>query len=233
MEPRDRPSVERAVLARIFGSGAERDGALKPGVRLTTRELMSTYAIPLTMARDAILRLVDFGVLVPGKRGRGTAVADVYCARTLTEGMEVRAALESGAARLCARRATVEDLELMEQLTKDLERAKDASAIVRLDQQWHEALVRSAANETVRAAVYGHWSTQKVISIKLAAREIAREHAEVLAAIRGRDEKSAGDVMWLHLARPIAMVREQARAADFTDWLRERWIVPVMRPFRV
>ena len=104
-------------------------GEFRPGQKLMAeRDMASFFKVGRPTVRTAIQKLIDRG-LISAKRGVGTFVVDEKSRRqnrpllqvlnnedfTITEFQEVRMALEVKSAELAARRATDEDIRLMEQ----------------------------------------------------------------------------------------------------------------------
>ena len=102
-------------------------GQLLPGERLKIRELSVQMGTSVTPVRDAILRLVQDGVLVM------LSPRDIRVRRlTLEEYLEIRnirVELEGMAASQAAMRATPADVErLLEQVRQELDERNDAAA---------------------------------------------------------------------------------------------------------
>ena len=124
------------------------DGTLAPGERLMEAQLAEELGVSRTPVREAIrkLELAHYVVMVPR---RGAYVADISL-KDVADVFEIRGALEALAAELAAERASEDEIERMERLLVQIGQAveaKDVAAVVELDTQFHDTLLKASRNE--------------------------------------------------------------------------------------
>ena len=178
---------------------------LPPGSLISERELMERLGLGRTPVREALRtltreRLVD----VYPRRGMFVSRVDV---RDLAGLSEVRAALESHAARLAAGRSTEADRAEIEVLLEELEQAVGEDGertLIDLDQRIHRHVYRCAHNPFLEATLNEYY----VLTLRiwfLALERVVRledavgEHRELLEAIRDGDPGRAEQAMRRHV----------------------------------
>ncbi len=119
---------------------------------------------------------------------------------------QVRAALESLAARLATSRITEEDAaELRRILDEMMEAARqdDIDKIVRLDNSFHEAIMRVSRNKTLyqlwKTLQFGTWSIVTYRKTHYEPAYLAARHQELLEALLSRSPSKAMKVMQRHI----------------------------------
>ncbi|HEY3182631.1 MAG TPA: GntR family transcriptional regulator [Gaiellaceae bacterium] len=121
---------------------------LPPGTLLREDELMRRLGVGRTPVREALLRLQSDGFITIIPR-RGTLVSEVNIT-DLAAIYEVRARLESWAARLAAERARDEDRREAEELMRELDAMTDDQryeALLALDRRIHRFVYRTSKND--------------------------------------------------------------------------------------
>jgi DNA-binding GntR family transcriptional regulator len=178
---------------------------LAPGSPISERELMERLGLGRTPVREGLRalareRLVD----VYPRRGMFVSSVDVGDLAVLSE---VRAALESDAARLAAARASESDRAVIAKLLAELEDVDgklDERRLIDLDQRIHRHIYRCAHNRFLEATLEAYYMLTLRIWL-LALDRVARledavgEHRELLEAIRDGDPERAGTVMRRHV----------------------------------
>ncbi len=198
----------------------------------TERELVVQSGLSRTSVREA-LRVLETEGLVATKAGRngGTQVrrpGRESISRSLglfvrSHGvrfaalLEAREAIEPAAARLAAIHRTDDDLAEMTRIHGLLDRVSDDIAEhVRLNLQWHRAVVRASRNElliaffdaiahSVQAATENRGLNSSAVR-----REVVRVHERILAAIAAQDADAAFRRMQGHLSSYSALVKQIA-----------------------
>jgi len=178
---------------------------LPPGSLISERELMERLGLGRTPVREALRTLTrERLVEVYPRRGMFVSGVDV---RDLAGLSEVRAALESHAARLAAGRATEADRAEIEVLLEELERAggeDGEQTLIDLDQRIHRHVYRCAHNPFLEATLNEYY----VLTLRiwfLALERVVRledavgEHRELLEAIRDGDPERAEQAMRRHV----------------------------------
>ncbi|CCQ74537.1 GntR family transcriptional regulator [Magnetospira sp. QH-2] len=192
-----------------------RAGNLGPGDRLTETDLAQRLDVSRTPIREAMRRLEADGLVVHEPH-RG-AVIRTLDYNEVMELYEVRAVLESTAARMAARSAS--EIEISELATLNGEMAKvigDADEVFRLNRQFHLGLLDSAKNRFLVKSVNALQKTLLILGpTTLAeadrAEETVDEHEELLVALRNRDADSAEAAMKQHIEKAHRMRLRQLR----------------------
>ena len=134
---------ERILLDIILGE-------LPPGGRLDEQDLARRYAAGLAGVRDALGRLALEG-LVARRARAGTSVAPLDLLE-VRQAVEARRLIEPHCAALAALNAGADDIARLRSAFDGAEEAvknQDATALVRMDQRFHEAIARSSRNVTL------------------------------------------------------------------------------------
>lgn len=217
--------VLAAKLRELILSNGLPEGTPLP----TERELVAQSGLSRTSVREA-LRVLETEGLVLTKAGRngGSQVrrpGRESVSRSLelfvrSHGvrfealLEAREAIEPAAARLAAIHRTDADLAEMTAIHRQLEAvAEDVEAHVRLNLEWHRAVVRASRNELMIAffeaiadAVHDVTESHNLYSAEVH-REVVRVHARVNAAIAAHDADAAFRRMQGHLGAYSTLVK--------------------------
>jgi DNA-binding GntR family transcriptional regulator len=177
---------------------------LAPGSLVSERELMERLGLGRTPVREA-LRALARERLVDVFPRRGIFVADVDV-RDLVDLSEVRAVVESAAARLAAERATDADRAEIAALLEELDERgdEDERALIDLDQRIHRHIYRCAHNPALAATLNEYYVlTLRIwfLALDRVARleDAVREHRALLEAIRDADPDRAEEAMRRHV----------------------------------
>jgi DNA-binding FadR family transcriptional regulator len=191
---------------------AIQDGIYVHGERLPAeRALARAWGVSRTTVREALATLEQSG-LVGRRRGSGTFVAwEPLRVDDDVADVTSRLALEPTMMRLACRNATPRDLAKLEGTLDRLMAADgDPSRFTKWDRQFHE-LVAEATHNPLFVALYrqvnhvrGHRQWTAIKDKILTADRIAdynRDHAALLAALRGRNGDRAATLVTEHLQR--------------------------------
>ncbi len=168
-------------------------GDLSAGEQLRQRDLADRFGVSQTPVREAMRRLESEG-LVLGDTHRGFTVVEPDAGR-VEENFQIRAALESLGASLAARSiddAGVRELaDLNERMRKLAEGDPDYGE---LNRQFHFAIYEYARSPLLMSLMRLLWASlhggPKVIRSHA---ESAKQHDEILAALRARDAAAAAE----------------------------------------
>ena len=170
-------------------------GQLLPGERLKIRDLSVQMGTSVTPVRDAILRLVQDGVLVM------LSPRDIRVRRlTLEEYLEIRnirVELEGMAASQAAMRATPADVERLLEQVRQNEEAVQSGATARaieLNQDFHFELCRLARMPLLSDILYRLWLKMGPLiaqSYDEGGRNMIDHHFPVVEALRRNDPHAA------------------------------------------
>lgn len=202
-------------------------GKLRPGDGLPSeRELTERLGVSRVTVRDALRTLEATGLVEirvgarggafvkapePDYVGEGLANMLLLSSSTPEEVTEARMIFELGAIPLVCQRRTEEDLAALEEICARAMAALDSDEFdVRLSADFHIRLASCTHNTAIELIVSSFqgpilWSLERAKDADPRMGELgAREHMEVVEAIRRRDIDEAHAVMTKHLGRTAA-----------------------------
>ena len=184
-------------------------GKARPGDRLTEEQLSEVAGVSRTPVREAVLRLERELLLM--RTGTNRIFVPDWSADEIDEMFTLRQMLESHAAERAATRLSVDEIDALEAINRELHEAvsqipPDMVRFLDANRQFHEALTDAAHSPRlaqilamlVEQPVVLH--TAQVYSLEDLAQS-ARDHDELLAAFRARDPSWARSIMGSHLRR--------------------------------
>ncbi len=193
--------------------------ALAPGAPLNEQRLAKELELGLVPVREALILLAHDDLVVITPR-HGLYVADVDLP-DLEQISELRLSLESLCARQAAKRATPDDLAVLEALR--LEQAtippEDSHGLINFDHRFHQAIARAAHNKYL-ARTLDHFFglSQRLWYLVLPRLEFlpaaVEKHLALVDAIEGGDADLAEQVMCSHVREFYDKVREALTADD-------------------
>ncbi|GGL71207.1 GntR family transcriptional regulator [Wenxinia marina] len=179
-------------------------GLYRPGDRLVESELAERFGVSRTPIREALQRLETQGLLA--RDGRSLMVASLDHTE-LSDLYVVRGELEGLAARLAARHATPEEVQVLrEMLEADRAIAGDPQALARANRRFHMQIHLASHNRfLMRQLDLVHRSMALLASTSLAAEGRAvgalDEHAAIVGAIEAGDGDAAEAALRQHISR--------------------------------
>lgn len=194
-------------------------GELGPGTPLRQRELAHRFGVSPTPVREALRRLEAEG-LVRYNLHHGATVIEGNLG-SIEENYQVRAALESLAARLAASRISDEQLETLAALHGQLAACRErTSAAFELNRRFHFEIYEASRSPVLLALLRLLWRSfpqgpQQVRPLP----ESVRMHAEILDAMRRRDPDAAERLTREHI---LDAMRLRAEKPDRTRRKRQR-----------
>ncbi len=201
LEPRPLyEEVAELLRQRIFAGKAN---DMEPGAWIDELKLAEEYGISRTPLREAIKVLAAEG-LVTMKMRRGAYVTEVN-AKDLRDVFHLMAVLEADAAGTVASTATAEQLQELEALHQQLEKAaRDRVKFFQLNEAFHVKLLEVANNRWAGQMVADLRKVMKLNraqSLLKAGRieESLVEHAAIMAALTSRDAAAAQAAMRAHI----------------------------------
>jgi len=168
-------------------------GDLGGGEQLRQRDLAEQFGVSQTPVREAMRRLESEGLVV-GDTHRGFTVAEPDAGR-VEENFQIRAALESLAASLAARSIDEAGIGRLTDLNERMRAlAEDDPAYVEMNRQFHFAMYEYARSPLLMSLMRLLWASlhggPKVLRTHA---ESARQHDEILAALRAHDADAAAE----------------------------------------
>ncbi len=195
--------VAELLRQRIFSG---KTGDMEPGAWIDELKLATEYGISRTPLREAIKVLAAEG-LVTMKMRRGAYVTEVN-AKDLRDVFHLMAVLEADAAGIVATSATDKQIQELEALHQELEKAakdrKDHIRFFTLNEAFHVKLLQIAENkwrDQMVADLRKVMKLNRAQSLLKAGRidESLAEHATILVALRKRDAAGAQAAMRSHI----------------------------------
>jgi DNA-binding GntR family transcriptional regulator len=196
-------SVRRTAehLADLLRARIER-GLLVPGQRISQREVATLFSTSTTPAREALQILAAQGFLrIDHNRG---AVVTGPTPAEIREIYEIRKALEGLAVREAAGRLAVGDYAELEQLNERMRSAATGEERVELNREFHATLYAPAAMPQLAALISQlrsavSYYVERAYQRADVTEQAAAEHADILAACRRGDGRSAAEAVARHL----------------------------------
>jgi GntR family transcriptional regulator, trigonelline degradation regulator len=202
---RTAPTLRMLALEKLRTAIIE--GELAPNTRLVERQLCELLGVSRTIVREILRQLEAEGwVINPPYKGPTVASLSIEQAKQM---YEMREALEGMAARLCARRATAEQIEQLEAIVDEMALAQSKRDLHRhLDtiRRFYEVMLKAAGNEILAeflASQHHRLTRLRSMSLfqpKRAAVSVV-EKRRMVAAIKRRDEKAAQLASELHIRK--------------------------------
>ncbi|MDQ2783846.1 MAG: GntR family transcriptional regulator [Chloroflexota bacterium] len=196
------------------------EGAFAAGARLDEQSLAMELGVSRTPIREAIGKLTTEG-LVEYRPYQGNFVR-AFNAKQVNDLYEVRKSLESLAVRLAVSRITDAQIDEVDAILGDVQRAREAgdmAAYGAADRRFHRAIAAFSENETLGESL-DRLDLQIQVVRAVANHDpgvVARTAAErprILAALRARDATGAALLMEEHIEDVRRSVVEQIAASE-------------------
>ncbi|MFE2316413.1 GntR family transcriptional regulator [Streptomyces sp. NPDC059441] len=181
-------------------------GELAPGVVYSAASLAKDFGVSTSPVREAMLALVDEGLLetVPNRGFRVVAISE----RDLAEIFELRMMLEVQGVGRAAEVGLGERLERLQLLVDVIEktaREGDVVANLQADRDFHIALMEATGNRRLAGTVARLRDQTRLYNLHTLAadgrlNDSAAEHRPLLEAVARGDREQAEELMRRHLA---------------------------------
>ncbi len=180
-------------------------GSFKPGDRLVESELADRFGVSRTPVREALQRLETQGMLA--RDGRSLMVASLDH-NQLSELYTVRGELEGLAARLAARHASAEELNVLRLMVSE-DRAligADPRLLSRANKRFHHQIHLASHNRfLIQQLDLVHRAMALMATTSFAAEgrdePALLEHEKIVAAIEARDGDAAYAALKAHISK--------------------------------
>lgn len=200
------------------------NGTLPPGAPLREEQLAESCGVSRTPVREAMRRLE--AELFVRKTDRQRSFVVDASPDDIADAFELRAMLESHAARRAAARIDAADLALLRDHNRAIEQAverphPDIPAFLDHNRAFHAIILRAAGSDRL-SSMLGQIVEQPVVLRtalhydRESLRRAKREHDELLAALARQDGDWAAAVMTGHIHRAFHAYRD-ARATSAMD----------------
>jgi DNA-binding GntR family transcriptional regulator len=199
-----------AYLRRAIASGG-----LRPGQKLSEKEVSARLRVSRTPVREAFRRLHTEGFITSRPR-RGATVTRLS-ARDLREIYPILATLEALATRLAMAHLAAGDFARLRRLNRamaDHADGGDEAAFMRANAEFHalfyrrcgnvrlQALVRQLRDQTYRLRLFA-------VSVPGRMHEAVKEHDEIVAALQSGEGLAAERAVRLHIEKAMGLLIRQ------------------------
>lgn len=187
-------------------------GAIRPGERLSERDLARRIQVSRTPLREALSRIEHDGLAI-SRPGRGYFALEFDC-ENIAELYEFREVLEVSACRLTAERITADAIAELNDLMKQLARfeamptltADELHEEVKLALSLHEIVARECGNSRICHALLQIYDQLRLLTwidvLWFDQWSVTRqEHRDLVAAVVERDGARAAEVTKRHIQR--------------------------------
>jgi DNA-binding GntR family transcriptional regulator len=189
----------RNALEELIASGA-----LAPGSRLDEGTLAARFGVSRTPIREALLQLASTGLIE--NRPRQSATVATLTVSAIVESFEFNVELEGIAARMAARRMTVEERAALDALVKRMRRVaerRDVDQYVDLNRDFHEMLYAASHNRYIHAQARSIFSRlapyRRQILLRPGQLEVSQtQHERIAAAVLAGNLEAADQAMREH-----------------------------------
>lgn len=200
--PNDDDSAQQGNAAYIKLLDALRAGRIGPGDRLRETELAEQFGVSRTPVREAIRQLEADGIVTHIPR-QGASIRTLDYAEVM-DLYEMRAVLEGTAARLAARAASDIEIDELFDMNNALAEVGHGPEAFVLNRQFHAAILDAAKNRFLSRSIK---TMQKALMILGPTtltepdrfEKAAREHMDILEAIKARNGQRAESAMRTHI----------------------------------
>lgn len=179
-------------------------GDYRPGARLVESELADRFGVSRTPIREALQRLETQAMVT--RDGRSLIVAELDH-NQMAELYVVRTELEGLAARLAARHATPEEINVLsEMIDEDQKLIGDPEAMVRANRRFHSQMHRASHNSFLIQQldlVYRSMALLATTSLAAEGRSSVAlgEHRMIVDAIAAGDAEAASKAAKMHISK--------------------------------
>lgn len=192
---------------------------LAPGTLVNEQQLAEDLNMGAVPVREALKLLAHDELIVITPR-HGLYVADISLPE-LEQISEVRLTLEPLCAGLAARRATADDLTVLEALRREQAAIEpgDSRRLLDVDHKFHQAIVRAAGNRyLIRILEHLFGLSQRLWYLALPQLDVlpsaVAEHLKMVEAIKSRDADRARKIMYTHVNEFYDSVRNILQASE-------------------
>ena len=196
-------------------------GQLKPGARISEKELCDRFGISRTPLREALKVLASEGLIELSPR-RGAKVTRLS-RRRLAEQFRAVALIEADAAREICETASDAQIGKLRTIHDRLIRAfgrKEAPLYYRSNEEFHRAIVLTAGNQTlagIHAGLIVHLHRARFLALTSTEMNpsFAEDHDSIVQALERRDAATAAAEVTRHQAE---VAKDVMGALDTSQW---------------
>lgn len=210
---RVRNGVEQMILRGEFQSGT----------KLKQARLAEHFGVGQGVVREALIELQSIG-LVETVDNRGIFVTQLN-GKKLRDAIEVRAAIEGMAVRLCCASRTADDLAKLRRnadLIFQLSSAELFEEAASLDREFHLDMIRLSGNEELLRLSIGYRAFGKIIQMRRDPQAVLEDHRAIIDSIEKQDLDDAERLVRIHIERAKYWLDQQLKAdSEFIP----KWVI--------
>ncbi len=218
--PDTNPSAKKRPALRVRGKYVSKsdmvtdvlrelitDRQLSPGAPLRQRDLAEQFEVSYTPVREALRRLESEGLVVTDVH-RGATVARTE-SEELEENYRILAALEALAGSLAVAKMTDDDVAEIEALYRHVAACHpDDDGLAELNRQFHFRIYECARSPMLLLLMRLLWrSFPRGPQAGRPHEESVRQHAQLVEALKRRDEEQAATIIRDHVLGSIEYLR--------------------------
>lgn len=191
-----RQKVTEAIQSGIL------NGKLKPGEALRQIPLSQEHGVSQSVIRESLQALQQQG-LVTGVDKLGFVVR-TFGEPELVGAYRVREVLEGLAARLCCRKASREDIDVLRNLAAaihSLSGKRSRAARSDLEYKFHQYFLTLSGNETLQRVSVGYRFVGNLVVTDRDPDQLLQEHLAIVEAVANDQPDDAERLARLHVAR--------------------------------
>lgn len=199
-------------------------GRLRPGQRISVRDLAARYRVSMMPVRDALGQLAAEGFTRVSPR-RSTVVSEISV-QDMSWIFEIRATLEAMAARLACPRVTAADLVDLGRVQREMDRCvarRDVQRWLALNDRFHAAVFARTENQSLRKLIRDLWDRtahrRAWATVEMPGFIEGRtvEHKEILRMLERRDPDGTERAWREHVVRSQTWILNHLRAAGLAE----------------
>jgi DNA-binding GntR family transcriptional regulator len=185
------------------------DGQLSPGTPLRQRDLAEQFDVSYTPVREALRRLESEGLVVTDVH-RGAVVTRTE-SDELEENYRILAALEALAGSLAVSKMTDDDVVEIDSLYRQVaDCPPDDSRLTELNREFHFRIYECAHSPMLLLLMRLLWrSFPRGPQAGRPHEESIRQHAEILSALKRRDEEQVAAIIRDHVLGSISYLPQR------------------------
>lgn len=190
-------------------------GAVRPGQKLSEKEICDRLRVSRTPVREAFRRLHTEGFII--SRPRRGAMVTRLSARDLREIYPILASLEALTARLATPHLSPADFARLRRWNRAMatlaDRA-DEAGFMRANAEFHRLFSRRCRNARLQALVHqlrGQTYRLRLFAVSVPGRmhEAVKEHEEIIASLEGGEGPAAERAVRLHIEKAMGLLLRQ------------------------
>jgi DNA-binding GntR family transcriptional regulator len=183
-------------------------GALKPGTPLNQDALAPELGVSVTPLREAVRRLEAEGLLQ--FEAHKTVIVSPLTRNELSEIYDVRLRLDPYAAGLATNRVTASDIREIMQMAR-IEASADPREQAGINRAFHRSIYSRSGNALMTDILDRLWERTDryrilLVSTEIDIRAVAREHLEIVAAIKSGRAGAVSKLIHVHVAKARASI---------------------------